>query len=156
MNYHKSDRVSEQERFWSKVSIEHEDLCWNWLATKDGRGYGMFSIRRREGRKSRMMRSHRYSLELKEGRHLLPDEEACHTCDNTSCCNPNHLFVGTHDDNMKDMVSKGRNNYTRKVSDNQIQELIDLRSQGALIKDIAIQYGISESQASRLSRGMTA
>lgn len=102
-----------------------------------------------------MIRSHRFSLELKEGRALESYEEACHTCDNPICCNPDHLFVGTHTDNMKDMIEKDRGNHTRKISKDKIEELINLRNEGYEVKEIAKMYGISSSHASRVTRGMT-
>ena len=150
LNYHKSDRVTELERFWAKVDKTTPDECWEWLAFKDKFGYGHF---RMEGR---MIRAHRYSLQIKVGRVLLPEECACHTCNNTSCVNPGHLYVGTQEDNMKDLsnskVVRGQNHSRAKVLDVEVEEMILLREKGILLKEIAKLYQISGSQCSRLTR----
>lgn len=80
------------------------DECMLWEFAKKDDGYGLVTV---DG----VSRStHRTSLELKLGRLLRKEEEACHRCDNPSCYNPNHLFVGTKRDNMRDMHAKGRSN----------------------------------------------
>ena len=56
----------------------------------------------------RVVYAHRFAMELELGRELFPDEFVCHSCDSPPCCNPTHLFLGTHGDNMADMVAKGR------------------------------------------------
>lgn len=91
-------------RFWSKVSIpsDYVNECWEWQAGKDKDNYGYFHIRR--GTK---YRAHRFSYEYYFG--AIPDKKLiCHTCDNPSCVNPNHLFAGTNTDNLQDMSKKGR------------------------------------------------
>lgn len=88
------------ERFWPKVS--KSDGCWTWTAAINKRwGYGAF----REGGKT--LRAHRVAWALTNG--PIPDGLfACHHCDNPSCVNPSHIFLGTCSDNAKDMAAKGR------------------------------------------------
>lgn len=157
MRFHKSQKATIEQRFWAKVAIGDAADCWPWQATTDQRGYGMFAIGKREGRVSHMMRAHRYALELQIGRPLTPDEESCHSCDNTRCCNPSHLFVGSHDDNMKDMASKGRvageKHSQVKISDLGVLEAMNMRAAGLKIREIAAILGVSEGHASKLARG---
>lgn len=95
-------KKSIENRFWNLVSIKTKDDCWEWEASFDGKGYGQFNI------DGRTYRSHRVAWELLNGK--IPNGlELCHHCDNPKCVNPNHLFLGTHKDNMHDMKLKGRN-----------------------------------------------
>ena len=91
--------ISVKERFWSKVDIQGDDDCWNWLAGTDGR-YGLFRYENKKNKSNRM------SWFLTHG--VFPELHVLHKCDNTICCNPNHLFLGTHQENMDDKVRKGR------------------------------------------------
>lgn len=91
-------------RFWSKVSIpskaHHLLECWTWTGST-AKGYGQIKI---EGD---VLRAHRVAFEMFNG--PLPDGmHALHTCDNPLCCNPRHLWAGSHLDNMRDKSAKGR------------------------------------------------
>jgi hypothetical protein len=90
-------------RFWKKVKILEDDLCWEWQASKDFKGYGHFSVN------GRTIRSHRLSYMIKNGKDSIPEGMSiCHFCDNRKCVNPNHLFLGTNYDNVQDRHTKGR------------------------------------------------
>jgi hypothetical protein len=87
--------VTEEERFWVKVDIRGEEECWPWTAYSHPTGYGRFWVC------DKMVRTNRWVLEKKLGRPIREGYSALHSCDNPPCCNPKHVFEGTHSDNMQ-------------------------------------------------------
>lgn len=85
-----------KSRFLSKV--EFSSYCWNWQGRKNKSGYGKLGNRY----------AHRLSYELFNNNSIPEKMCICHKCDNPSCVNPDHLFLGTQKDNMRDMIKKGR------------------------------------------------
>lgn len=103
-------RYNTPERFWSKISFGLSDECWNWNACKDKDEYGWFRLPRNDRGKHPMIKSHRYMYQMvvssfDNALHCL------HSCDNPSCVNPNHLWVGTHQQNIDDKMKKGRHGH---------------------------------------------
>jgi hypothetical protein len=90
------------KKFWNKASIPSRDDCWNWQRATQTKGYGSVGI---GGGKTAL--AHRVAYEITYG--AIP-EGMCvlHSCDNRLCVNPKHLFLGTNEDNVRDMVKKGR------------------------------------------------
>lgn len=94
--------IDPETRFWAKV--DRTDDCWTWTAATTGSGYGRFGHQNARGG---WVAAHRFAYELANG--PIPDGMfVCHKCDNPPCVNPSHLFLGTHQDNMRDMDAKGR------------------------------------------------
>lgn len=102
-------------KFWAHVKIGTPDECWPWQGQINQYGYGMFYV---SGRRTGVM-VHRMAVYVSTG-FMADDKFACHTCDNRPCCNPAHLWLGTHQENLRDMWTKGRANpqgpFKRKVA----------------------------------------
>lgn len=91
------------ERFW--LYVKKSDGCWEWQSTKGSGGYGMFWF---QGR-TRPAHKISYIIDHGIGYMDIPSNLfVCHECDNRRCVRPDHLWLGTNDDNMADMVAKGR------------------------------------------------
>ena len=89
--------LTEDQRFWQKVDKKSDDECWNWTGGKV-RGYGQ--MRSYLGNSGRIL-SHNFSWILHNGE--VPNGKCVlHKCDNNSCVNPNHLYIGTESDNAHD------------------------------------------------------
>jgi hypothetical protein len=90
------------ERLFAKLDMSGgPDACWEWQGSRDKGGYGKI------GNDHRILGTHRVAYEIANG--PIPDGLfVLHTCDNPPCCNPRHLFLGTHLVNMLDMLTKGR------------------------------------------------
>lgn len=91
-----------------KDKVKVIDGCWIWQGGKNKDGYGAATVN------GKYINAHRLSFKLNIGE-IPKGMFVCHTCDTPSCINPEHLFLGTHEDNMKDMKKKGRNHQTKKT-----------------------------------------
>jgi len=94
-------RIPLEERFWKKVRKTND--CWEWTGCTDQKGYGRIAIKQHNspGRAPRIAWELHFGL-IPAGLHVL------HKCDNPKCVRPDHLFLGTNDDNMNDKRTKGR------------------------------------------------
>ena len=90
----------ELQRFWEKVQ-KKSGGCWTWLGAKNNQGYGNFNVG------GKFERAHRIAYCLSIGE-VPAGLFVLHHCDNPSCVNPKHLFLGTQKDNMQDCLKKGR------------------------------------------------
>lgn len=135
-------------RFTEKIDKAGD--CWNWTAYKDRDGYGSFQYL------GRPWGAHRISYELYRGK--VPNGMmVCHECDNPSCVNPMHLFLGTGKDNMEDKIVKGRmrgnwtkgNSFGTKLTEIQV---LQIREATGTQQEIAESFGISRSLVSLIKR----
>ena len=95
-----------RKRIYSRVKVNEETGCWEWQGCKRS-GYGRTIIGSRTDGTRRTECTHRISYMLNYGE-IPKGMEVCHKCDNPSCINPDHLFLGTYKDNAMDCLNKGR------------------------------------------------
>lgn len=148
----KKPRGTIEERFWRYV--QKTDRCWLWIGAEQGDGYGRLW---NPGPGPRLLGAHRLSWELHRG--PIPDGLwVLHRCDNPLCVNPDHLFLGTNADNVKDMIAKGRHlagarHPNSKLTDDQARAI--LANVGHLtIRELAAGYGVSMSTVAAIRRGI--
>lgn len=134
-----------RERFENKFKKSSTKECWEWLGNKDKCGYGRFF---KEGKLTSYL-SHRFSYELYIG-DIDEGYCVCHLCDNTSCVNPSHLFLGTHKDNMNDRDNKKRCQRGEKsgVSKLKEEDVKGIRESNLKSSKLEIMYGVSRSTIS--------
>lgn len=139
-----------KSRLLLNIGVNPETGCWEWTAYRLPSGYGKMVI----GQKNRL--AHRVSYELYCG--PIPENlQVCHHCDNPSCVNPEHLFVGTNAENVADKVAKGRQargvgNGQAKLSAADIQSIRS--TEGVSLRKLAKLYGVHNSQISRIRSGI--
>lgn len=147
-------------RFWRHVE-RSEHGCWTWTATRARFGYGQIAS---GGRGGHMLRAHRVSWELHNG--PIPDGLwVLHKCDNPACVRPDHLFLGTHADNMRDCIAKGRHrgathretylgerNGRSKLTADQVRELRLRRNDGESMRALARRFGVSKPSVQAIVR----
>ncbi len=127
------------DRFWSHVNKSIDiDKCWTWNDSKFKDGYGKFSV------KHKCVYAHRYIYEIHAKEKIPEGLFVLHKCNNPPCVNPNHLFLGTHQDNMNQMVEEGRSCHKLTKSDrNEIKELYNTTkiTFNELSKDFNVSLG---------------
>lgn len=100
-----------------RSTISRNTGCIEWVGCTDGPGYGNTRLTRYKGFYRKLWATHRLSYMVHIGE--IPEGVfVCHRCDNPSCINPEHLFAGTHQDNMDDMSTKGRAKSTKNWGNN--------------------------------------
>ncbi len=149
-------RQNPVELFWSKVRKSPEpDGCWLWTAGRNNKGYGLIRWR------GRNCLAHRISWELANG--PFPAElQVLHRCDVPLCIRPDHLFLGTVRDNVRDMMAKGRNRARAgesaahsKLTGNQVRELRARFACGETnYSQLARAYGIDRGNVRKIVLGI--
>lgn len=156
-NRHKAEEQKSEgrtmARFLSKV--KKTDTCWVWVACRDKHGYGRFGLG------GRVIRAYRASWILHngpipEGAHVL------HKCDNPPCVRPDHLYLGTHKDNMRDMRvrkrasgPKGTNNYNCRLTPKAAIDIYQRYVAGEQMKTLADEYGVTPPAVHSICWGRT-
>ena len=146
-----------EERFHRQYIPEPNTGCWLWAGPVSRLGYG--SIRTKAP--GSMERAHRLSYKLYHGDIGL-GLFVCHRCDVRCCVNPDHLFLGTRQENMDDMVRKGRGNSPRGEGTNTAKLIADdalriyaMRGTGVTATQLARKYGVSRHTINNIWRRRT-
>ncbi len=137
---------SAERRVLDNVKRNPVSGCWEWQRYRNSRGYG---VMRAMGRRRPMSLAHRVAFVV--FRDPVPDDRlVLHRCDNPACCNPTHLFVGTHADNMADMKAKGRGRSVNgeasrfaKLTEVDVLRIRERYRAGEAVPALAREYGIT-------------
>jgi hypothetical protein len=146
------NRLIIETRFWAKVN--KTDACWLWVGSLDKDGYGQIAARH-DGRTG-LLRAHRLSWVLAYG--SIPEGLViCHKCDVRSCIRAEHLFLGTHQDNIADARQKGRLNNSlprpRKLTLADRLAIYHMPNRRGLGVELALRYGVTKTCICLTRRG---
>lgn len=149
MTRHYAPNKINAERFWARIERRGPDECWPWMARRNVRGYG------RARWDGRYAAAHRVVWAMANGP-IPPGLFVLHSCDNPPCCNPAHLHIGTHADNMAEMVSRGRAappqgeaSPNAKLTAEDVRRIRSLYPSRSL-QSLADDYGLGKSSIKRV------
>ncbi len=144
-------------RFWQKVDINtvSYDTCWIWIGTLNYFGYGQLAYR------GKNYQAHRISYWIYKTfykNNFIKNSliHACHKCDNPSCVNPNHIFLGSASENKQDSINKdrvpiGENCWNSILTSSQILEIRQLYATGKYIqRKLAKRFNVTRSTISSI------
>lgn len=140
----------DRERFWDRVDKKEPDDCWLWTGAT-ARNYGILTINYKSYYAHRLAWTLTYGP-IRKNLHVL------HHCDQPKCVNPKHLFLGSHADNMADMVKKDRQakgelHSKTKLTDDNVREIHRLYSEGVKQNIIAQKFNMSVSSIYNIVKG---
>ncbi len=159
----KQETVS--ERFWKKISKNPASGCWEWTAYRNPAGYGVFGLSHTKSKgPTTLILAHRLAWTLTNGP-IPTGKYVLHKCDNPSCINPDHLWLGSIADNQKDMADKGRSggavrygeqNGNAKLTPEIVREFRSRKvSEGLSAEKLAVIYHVGASTIRQIVRGET-
>lgn len=159
-------KKSTSEDFWRRVKTGKKDECWVWTGSTNSDGYGVCKFQ------GKAWKAHRLAWVLANGD--IGKFEVCHRCDNPGCVNPSHLWLGTHLQNVRDCIEKGRKRVARganhgfhrhpeliksgerhwnsKLTWAQIEEIRVLAAARKGYKEIASRFGITPGNVGHIAR----
>lgn len=148
-------KVPISERFWKYVLIVNDaHSCWPWQGASDEHGYGYFGV------DGKTVAAHRVAYLLSRGV-LPPEMDVLHTCDYPPCERPDHLFLGTQQDNVQDMINKDRQAKGEDLPQSKLNDESALivrslyRGGGFSQQLLADMFGVNQSTIQRLLTDQT-
>lgn len=140
--------------FLNQVIIRDDDECWQWQGSTNRGGYGVMSL------KGIASLAHRVAWMIYKGELVQEGKYVCHHCDNPSCVNPRHLYLGDHEQNMKDAAVRGRlpnkageANGNSRLTGDQVLDIRRMRAAGVKRRIVAEKFGVSTVTVDRIALG---
>lgn len=154
-SYSKTRAAQREQEFWQSVDKRSDDECWIWLKSCTRIGYGRVSLGCKTYLAHRVAYyfSHPGKITLQGPKNRRAHGLVLHTCDNRRCCNPRHLYVGTHAENMRDRQIRNRTHHPKWISvespgaaftATEVREIRRKREAGVSAKLLSIEFGVHE------------
>lgn len=144
--------------FWNQFKKDTDTGCWIWQGATYHGGYGFTRLPLSTEEPGRKFATHRlaYMLHHKIPLDLPPSQFVCHHCDNPTCGNPKHLFLGDHTANMRDAQAKGRLgklDRNKPITQDEATLIRLDRSNGYKLRELAKKYELSTATVSKVTSG---
>jgi hypothetical protein len=147
--------VEKDVRFYNS-RVVRADGCWKWSGSKLPKGYGLLMS---HSTRRKVFSAHRFSWTIHRG--VIPNgKHVLHRCDNPECSNPDHLFLGTPKENMRDAINKGRRNtgvrpsgekhWKAKLTASQVLQIREDHKRNVSQADLARQYGVGQTAINKI------
>ena len=148
---------ADARRLWKYIAVRDPHECWLWQGYQDPSGHGQIKC---FGRQGQSYKAHRVAYTVAYG--PIPEGLVVrHRCDTPACCNPNHLVLGTHADNVRDRVARGRSavgprNGRAKLTPEQVATIRERLTSGTeSLQTIGASYGVDRKTIRLIRDGLT-